>query len=149
MTAPLPSRAGGRVRTIPLQVDQLPGGGLRISSPAARGWAGTARTTYELARVVQQAFQEVAVASYARAKGMPYDLDVLTTHVPGDPLADTPQRRVRNASRRTARHKSYAVEDWTRMEDGRWRSPAGRAYRADSTAVQNVIRKRQEKGLPT
>ncbi len=146
MTVPLPGRTGARVRTIPLQVDQLPGGGLRISSPAARGWAGTARTSHELARVVQEAFQEVAVASYARAKGVPYDLDVLTIHVPGDPLAAVPQRRMR---RRTTRHKSYAVEDWTRMEDGRWRSPAGRAYRADSTAVQNVIRKRREKGLPT
>ena len=148
MTGPIPlSPHAGRVRTIPLRVDVLPSGELRLSSPAARGWSGTARTSHELARVVREAFREVSCASYARAKGEPYDLDVLTIRVAGDPLAGDQQRRIRG--QRTARHKSYAPEDWTRMDDGRWRSPGGRFYQADSTAVRNVIKKREEKGLPT
>lgn len=153
MTVParanLPTRpAGQRVRTIALQVDALEDGRLRISSPHARGWAATARTPVELARVVQEAYTEVACASYALARGQAYDLDQMTTHVPGDSLADAPQRRVRGAVR-TTRRKAYAPESWTRMDDGRWRSPSGRAYREDSTVVGNVIKRRQEKGLPT
>lgn len=138
-------RPGQRITVIPLQVELLPGGGLRLSSSAARGWAGVARSPYELARAVDTAFREVAVASYARWRNRPYDLDQLTEKVPGDPLAGQPARRVRGA--RVVR-KSYDVAEWTRMENGKWRSPSGRAYRADSTAVQNVVRKRAEKGLP-
>lgn len=140
-------RPGQRITTIPLQVELLPTGGLRLSSTAARGWAGVATTPLELARVVDAAFREVSVASYARYKKEPYDLDKLTERVPGDALADRAPRRIRGV--RTVRKKSYDVEDWTRLEDGRWRSPSGRAYRADSTAVQNVLKKRAEKGLPT
>lgn len=139
--------AGQRVRTIALQVDAMEDGRLRVSSPHARGWAATARTPLELAHVVQQAYTEVSCASYALARGQAYDLDQMTTHVPGDALADTPQRRVRGV--RTTRRKAYAPEAWTKMDDGRWRSPSGRAYREDSTAVQNVIKRRQERGLPT
>lgn len=147
-TFPLPRQPGGRrVQTIALQVEALEGGRLRISSPHARGWAGTAATPIELARAVQQAFAEVACASYALAHGRAYDLDQMTTHVPGDPLAAHPQRRVRG--RRTTRRKSHAPEDWVKYDDGRWRSPSGRTYREDTTAVRNVIKKRQERGLPT
>lgn len=141
-----PPASAQRVTTITLQVEALGAGGLRLSTPQARGWAAVARTQTELAKAVQAAYLEVSCASYARAKGAPYDLDVLTTHVPGDSLAAAPQRRVRG---RVARRKTYHVEDWTRMEDGRWRSPSGRVYREDTTAVRNVVRKRAEKGLPT
>lgn len=136
-----------RVSTIVLQVDALPAGGLRFSSPLARGWAGCANTPQELARVIHAAFVEVSVAAYARAHREAYDLDALTSQVLGDALAGVAPRRVRRP--RTVRHRSYAVEAWTKMEDGRWLSPSGRAYRADSAAVRNVVRKRADKGLPT
>jgi hypothetical protein len=141
------SQPGQRVRVIPLQVETLESGGLRISSPLARGWASVARNPTELARSIAAAYTEVACSSYARWKGAPYDLDAMTTHVPGDPLADTPQRRVRTG--RTTRVKQYAVEAWTKFDNGQWRSPSGRMYREDTMAVQNVIKKRKEKGLPT
>jgi hypothetical protein len=128
-------------------VESLEDGRLRISSPHARGWAAVASTPLDLAHVMRAAFNEVACASYALAKGQAYDLDQLTTHVPGDTLAADPQRRVRTG--RTTRRKSHAVELWTRYTDGTWRSPSGRVYREDTKAVQNVIKKRREKGLPT
>lgn len=147
-TPPIPgTQQGQRVRTITLQVETLDGGGLRLSTPLARGWATVARTQLELARGIEQAYREVACASYARARGRAYDLDAMTTHVPGDTLAAMPQQRVRGAGTRS--HRAQRVEAWSKLEDGRWRSPSGRAYRAESMHVQNVIRKRAERGLPT
>lgn len=146
--SPLPGApAAQRVRTIPLQVDCLPSGGYRLSSPLARGWAAVARTHGELAKAIQQAYVEVTVASYARAKGEAYDLDAMTMQVSGDPLAAMPPRRIRGA--RSERRQTYDVEDWTRLEDGRWRSPSGRAYREDTALVRNVRAKRDARGLPT
>lgn len=157
MTLPA-HRPGGRVTTIPLRVETLPGGRLRLSSPIARGWAAVASNPHELARAVEMAFTETAVAAYAKWKNRPYDLDQLTTPVSGDPLAAGPQARTRRPKSgsaedqelvgRRVRRVAYGVEDWTRLEDGRWRSPSGRAYRADSRLVQNVMRGRAEKGLP-
>jgi len=137
---------GQRVRVMTVQVEALKSGGFRLSSPQARGWAAVATTQRDLAIALQRGFVEVSCASYARAKGSHYDLDALTTHVPSDPLASTPQRRVRG--QRAKRREAYAPEAWTKYDDGRWRSPAGRVYRADSMAVKNVVRKRVAKGLP-
>lgn len=137
----------GRVSTIVVQVDALPDGRIRVSSPHARGWASAARTPVELARAVREAFHEVAVSSVARANHLPYDLDQLTSQVEGDLLAGGQQRRVR--STRGSRRPAHPPEAWERMEDGRWRSPSGRAYRENTTAVQSVLRKRQALGLPT
>lgn len=148
-STPFPARRPTqRVRTIALQVEALENGRLRISSPHARGWAGVAGNPMELAYVLGQAFTEVTCASYALAKGEPYDLDRMTTHVPGDALAANPQRRLRSGGR-TTRRKSHAPELWTKYEDGTWRSPAGRTYGENTRAVQNVIKRRREKGLPT
>jgi hypothetical protein len=138
--------AGQRVRTINLQVEKLPDG-IRISTPQARGWSAHARNSVDLVRALEAAFREVSCASYARAKGAPYDLDILTTQVPGDPLADQPRHRRRTG--RAVRHHAHDPAEWTKMEDGSWRSPGGRKYNPGSAAVRNVIRKRQEHGLPT
>jgi hypothetical protein len=148
MSSPVPiprRRAGQRVRTIALQAEKLPDGSMRISSPHARGWAGIARNSIELARVFEQAFAEVAVASYARQRGRAYDLDQLTSYVPGDSLAGTPQRRTRGAAARRAAHP---VEAWSMTDNGCWRSPAGRTYQPDSKMVANVLKRRAERGLP-
>lgn len=140
-TPPLPPLPPGqRVRSISLEVTHLPDGGYRLSTPLARGWAAVARDQVQLSQVMARAFLEVSCASYARLKGQVYDLDAMTTHVPGDPLADLPQRRAR-AGRRTVRRRTYDPQEWSRMEDGRWRSPSGRAYRPDSRVVQGVLAK--------
>lgn len=144
MTFPV-QRPGQRVRVIPLTVETLPGGALRLSTPHARGWAAVARTPQQLATAVHQAYLEVSVASYARAKGAAYDLDQLTQHVPGDALAGSPMQRVLQP--RTRSKKSHDVTAWTKLSDGSWLSPGGRTYRAETQAVQNVIRKRGRLGM--
>lgn len=133
-------------RAINIQVETLPGGRLRVSTPQARGWAAAASTPQELARAVQAAFAEVQVASYARAKNAGYDLDLLTEQVRGDPLAG--ERRAPSRSR--ARRRSYPVENWTKMEDqsGVWVSPSGRRYRPGTQVVRLVVAKREALGLP-
>lgn len=138
-----PSRPDARVTAISLTVEARPGGRYRISSPHARGWAAEVGTQLELARALKEAFTEVSVASYARAHNTPYDLDVLTERVAGDALANQPRARTGGIRRR----KTYHPADWTKFEDGRWQSPGGRTYRADSKQVQAVVRARLERGL--
>ena len=131
----------GRTTVITVQVEVLDGGRVRLSTPHARGWAAVAATPAELIAGLRGAFLEVDVASYARFRNRPYDLDVLTERVPDDPLAGSPGQRVR-------RVRLHLPELWCRMEDGRWRSPSGRVYRGESRAVQRVIEKRVRLGLP-
>jgi hypothetical protein len=136
---PLPGQYGHRPRQISLQVEALPDGRLRVSTPSARGWAAAARTPAELARAVESAFTEVSVAAYAKAHGQPYDLDVMTSQVPGDSLAGERPARQRRARSRV-RQGTYAPESWAELADGsgRWRSPSGRFYRGDSKVVRSV-----------
>lgn len=144
MTMP-PSRPDLRVRTISLTVEATPNGRYRLSTPYARGWAAEVGTQTELARAIATAFTEVTVASYARLKGTPYDLDALTERVEGDPLANRPRTRARTGQR--ARRKTYHPGDWRKFEDGRWQSPSGRVYREDTRQVQGVIKARLERGM--
>lgn len=143
---PIPQpHPGQRVRVIPLQAEILPQGGIRISSPLARGWAGHARDARELLNAITTAFNEVAIASYALAHGQTYDQSKLTEHVQDDPLAGTKMPRRRGP---VARRAAHPVEAWSLQDDGSWRSPAGRRYSADSAAVQRVVERRAAKGLP-
>lgn len=145
MTSLPPARPDARVTAISLTVEAQANGHYRISSPHARGWAAVVGTQTELAHALNRAFHEVSVASYARAHGAPYDLDVLTERVAGDPLANQPRARQRTGTRKRA---TYHPGDWERFEDGtRWRSPSGRIYRADSSQVRSVIRARLERGM--
>jgi len=138
-------RPGQRVRMIPLQAEILPEGGIRISSPLARGWAGHARTAAELANTLATAFVEVEVAGYALAKGENYDQDRLTEHVPDDALAGTKMARRRGP---VARRAAHPPEAWKMNDDGSWQSPAGRRYPETSPHVQRVIAKLQAKASP-
>lgn len=142
MTSLPSSRPDVRVTTISLTVEARADGRYRISSPHARGWAAEVGTQLELARALSTAFTEVAVASYARAHNAPYDLDVLTGQVAGDVLANQPQARTRSGGRR--KRKTYHPSEWTQFENGTWRSPGGRTYRADAKQVQAVVRARME-----
>lgn len=144
MTLP-PSRPDLRVRTISLTVEATPAGRYRLSSPHARGWAAEVGSQLELARAIASAFTEVSVASYARAKGTPYDLDALTERVEGDALANQPRTRARSGPR--GKRKTYHPADWRKFEDGRWQSPSGRVYRENTRQVQGVIRARLERGM--
>ena len=144
MTLP-PSRPDLRVHTISLTVEATPSGRYRLSTPHARGWAADVGNQTQLARAIAAAFVEVSVASYARAKGTPYDLDALTEQVAGDALASQPRTRSQVYAR--PRRKTYHPGDWTKFEDGRWRSPSGRMYRADTRQVQGVIKARLERGM--
>jgi hypothetical protein len=147
-----PRNVPHRARTINVQVEHMLDGTMRISTPHARGWAAVARTPMELARGLAQAFVETSVAAYARGRGEAYDLDVLTSHVPGDALANLPPQRVRSKS--PQRRKAHSPADWQKvtMEDrsgAMWRSPGGRMYGAETAAVRSVVRKRAAMGLPT
>lgn len=151
-----PAPVGHQVQSIELRVEALPGIGLRVSTPAARGWAAVARTPHDLARAVTAAFTEAQVAAHARWRGAEYDLDALTAAVPGDPMAP-PRERTR---RRTPgapgvgwksgqqRPDTYSPADWQRCDDGRWLSPGGRRYQQSNPIVVRVLAARRRLGLP-
>lgn len=145
-----------QVRTIDLKLETMPDGKLRISTPTARGWAAVAANPTELVRAVKDAFTEAQIAAHARWKGTEYDLDALTAALPGDPMAPPRARRSRRTpgapgvgwKRGQQRPDTYNPADWTRCEDGRWRSPAGRHYQPSNPVVGKVIAARRRLGLP-
>jgi hypothetical protein len=140
-----------RPTMIPLTVEYLPGGAVRVETPLTRGWSSVARTPQELARSIEAAFIEVTVAGYARAHNAKYDLSALTEQVDGDQrtslaaAAGTPSTHRPAGPGRPARHDPSA---WAKQPDGRWRAPSGRLFRAETQVVQNVLALRREHGLP-
>lgn len=143
-----------QVHTIALQVDAMPSGGYRIQTPQARGWAVVAHTPHQLAAALSQAFLEAQVAAYARWRGERYDLDDLTEPMAGDPLAPArahprPPTNTRPVGwgRNQQRPDVAPLEQWVRLPDGMWQSPAGRRYRSDSMMVSRVRARRRAAGL--
>lgn len=141
---PTPPPIRNQVRSIPLQVDALPGGRVRVSTPLARGWAAVASNPHELARVLAQAWMEAQLASYARWQGEMYELDVLTEVVPGDALAAAARTQ---EFRHRKRNDQYNPADWALLPDGNWRSPSGRSYRPDTAVVGRVRAARRRLGI--
>jgi hypothetical protein len=135
-----------QVRSVNVRLDVMPGGGMRVSTPDARGWAVVASGPRQLLDALAGAFTEAQVASYARWKGETYELDALTEVDNTDPLATTRQWRRRRG--RIARSDAHNAAEWTRLEDGRWRAPGGRVYRQDCDVVRKVRAKRRMLGEP-
>ena len=70
---PTRSTGAGRVRSVVVRIEALPGGLMRVSAPDATGWAAAARTPAELARAVTAALTEADIAAYSGARGRVYD----------------------------------------------------------------------------
>lgn len=132
---------GHRSRSIMLQVTENADGSYGLITPQAPGWGALVRNQPDLARALVAAFREVDVASYSRWKGQSYDMDGC-----GAAVVRRSRRRTRVQGR--SRADVYPPEEWVALPDGRWRSPSGRAYRADSRTVQRVRDKRKRLGLP-
>jgi hypothetical protein len=141
---PSPPAPAHRVRSLDIRLDVMPDGGMRVSTPQARGWAVVASGPRQLLGALQEAFTEAQVAAYSRWKGEPYELDALTEVDNTDPLATT--RQWQAPRDRTQRTDVPSPADWTQMHDGRWRSPGGRFYRDDCETVKKVLRKRRMLG---
>jgi hypothetical protein len=140
-----PAATRNQVRAIGLRVDALADGSLRLSVAGARGWARRVRTQGELARAVSEAFREAQIASYARWRGESYDLDQLAPVWPDDPdplVAAAPEVR---SSRRAGRSDVHDPMEWTPLDDGSWRSPSGRVFGANTSAVRRVQAKRAQR----
>jgi len=151
-----PAATGHQARQVTLHVEAMPDGRLRVSTPSARGWAVVVRSRDELARAVTTAFTEAQVAAYARWRAERYDLDHLTEPMAGDPMAPPrrPGRRPTNTGltgwgRNQIRPDAHPPEEWTKLPDGRWQSPAGKAYGPATKMAQQVMARRRNAGLPT
>jgi len=151
---PAPPGVRHQVRAVTLQVEQLPDGRFRLSTPSARGWAAVGRNPNELGRAVAAAFVEAQCAAYARWRGQRYELDELTEPIPGDPMAP-PRRPVRPRTarqnvgwgRNQERPDTHPVEQWEALPDGRLRSPGGQVYQRDTVIGQRVIARAKRAGV--
>lgn len=145
---PTRSTRAGRVRSVVVRIDDLPGGLLRVSAPGAQGWAAAARSPHELARAIQAAFTEHDIAAYAAGHGRVYDGQPAALGVDARGGQPRPARPDRKPSPRR-RSDTYDPAAWRVDEVGRLVSPSGkRSYPATSWVAQRVIAQREAMGLP-
>lgn len=125
-------------------------GTLLLSTPMTPGWCVPASTPAELARGIEQAFTECALAAYARLRGVLYDLAETEDEIPAEayargarhpaepPADDEPVDEV--TRRRRKKHpKTHEPEDWVELSDGYVRSPAGRRYAPHTPQARRVL----------
>lgn len=130
-----------------IYVSRRPGGGFLLRTPLCPGWCVPARTPAELAMMMERAWQEAAVAAYARLRGVLYDLAETEETIPASayPAVGTshPAERsdeVAERRRRRQRHPAtHEPEQWVELEDGNWMSPKGRRYGPETRQVRAVV----------
>lgn len=131
---------------------RTPDGALRLSSPWTPGWAYVARCPASLARGVELAYAEAAIAAYARLRGVLYDLAETEEQIPPEayargtrhpeePVLDEVERR-----RRRNHPNTHAPEAWVELSDGAMLSPGGKRYRPDSLVASRVRARRASSG---
>lgn len=128
-----------------LTVSRAQGGRLVLRTPLTPGWAYSCATPAELARGVEQAYAEAAIAAYARLRGALYDLAETEETIPASAYpAGRPHPAERQvdevaARRRRSKHPTtHPPELWVELDDGRWLSPSGRRYGPDTAVVASV-----------
>lgn len=149
-----------------ITVERTTSGALRVSSPDAPGWSSVATDRVALLRAIDEAFSEAAVAAYARSRGKPYDVALHDqaaeeASLTGKVLPLHPAARERmmqglacsvggalegHSTRPGDVHDPLA---WRPLADGRWVSPSGRTYGANTQVVQRVMEKRSNMGVGT
>ncbi len=145
---PMRSTRAGRVRSVVVRIEDLPGGLLRVSAPGAQDWAAAVRSPHELARAIRAAFTEHDIAAYAAGHGRVYDGEPAALGV--DARGGKP-RKARPDRKPSARRRSdtYDPAAWRVDDVGRLVSPSGkRSYPATSWVAQRVIAQREAMGLP-
>jgi hypothetical protein len=137
-------------------VSRGPGGRLILRTPLTPGWAFPATCPAELARGIEQAWTECALAAYARLRGALYELAETEEVIPPEAYAhgaehpaETPDEVEAARRRKRARHPAtHEPEQWTELSDGGWLSPTGRRYGPDTKQVRAVVASRGTRRQP-
>ncbi len=133
-----------------LRVRRLDDGRLRFTTPSCPGWAFVAHRPDMIAAALSQAWTEVAIAAYARLRGVLYDGAEHEDQLPAGatpagtrhPAEPEPPAVDEVAKRRRTKHpRTHPAEEWVDLGSGYWRSPTGRRY-GSSTAVVASVRAR-------
>jgi hypothetical protein len=122
------SRRPHEPESLTLEVSRMDGGGLILRCPLAPGWAVPARTPAELATRMEQAWQEAAIAAYARLRGVLYDLAETEETIPPEAFPATgpsTRRSPRTRSRPAAGAASGTRPRTSRSSGWSWRTGAG------------------------
>lgn len=135
-------------------VSRGPGGRLILRTPMTPGWSFPATTPAELARGIEQAFAECAIAAYARLRGALYDLAETEEVIPAAAYAagslhpaepaPAPEPELTELEKRRRRNhpRTHPPEEWVELSDGAMLSPSGRRYQPDSLVASRVRARR-------
>lgn len=152
---------GGR-----LVIERTTSGGYDVTSPDAPKWRAHADSRVALLAALDVGFREADVASYAQRRGQAYDLDLhdrasAEAAMTGQVLPfDAEEREAMlgtlaasvGIADTSARRSPSDVHDplaWRPLANGRWASPSGRVYGADTQVVARVVAKRSAMGVDT
>lgn len=125
-----------------------PDGALILRTPVTPGWAYCCRRPSDLAQGIELAYAEVAVAMYARWRGVLYDLAETEEEIPaaayaaGTPHPAEPRLDEVEQRRRRNHPNTHAPEAWVELSDGAMLSPGGKRYRPDSLVASRVRARR-------
>lgn len=123
---------------VTVTIRRLSSGRIRFDSPQLPGWARALEPREPVGRIATEALTEAQIADYSRQRGVEYDG---AEHAP-------PRRRPGLFATGRAGGRLNPA-DWTPLPDGRWLSPGGRRYGADTQRAREVRRARERLGLPT
>lgn len=143
------SRRPHEPEQLTILVSRGPGGRLILRTALTPGWAFPATCPAELALGIEQAFNEAAIAAYARLRGVLYELAETEECIPPAAYpavdtqhpADTPDEVAQARRRRRQQHPAtHEPEQWVELEDGSMLSPRGRRY-GPQTRVASAVRR--------
>lgn len=127
-----------QIKKITVTVEQLEGGRLRVTMPAAPGWVGVGRTPIEIVQVLRRAYTEAQVAAHSSWRGTVYDHPAAPQH-----------RRHKPRSRGKRRSDVFDPSGWCLDDTGKWVSPgAGHRFPENTQVVARVKAARKALGLP-
>lgn len=128
---------------VPLIIQRTASGGLRMASPLLPGWVAVAHGSTETTRALEVALREAELLRYAEERGYVYDAQPFVPEVEARPVL----RAIQRSNGQWNWRASHDPACWVPLDNGKWRSPSGSEYRADSQVVQRVIQLRREQGL--
>ena len=123
---------------VPVILERLPSGRVRLSSPAVPDWQRAAAGAQQIARAVTDllaaAITEAQIREYrARRQALKHPI-----HNQRRAETGATYQRFTDADGRTVRRVGHNPHAWTEQADGSWLSPSGRTYAAGTQVVQRV-----------
>lgn len=123
---------------VPVILEQLPSGRVRLSSPVLPDWQRAAQGSQQIARAVTDLLAAAVTEAQVRAYRARRQAIKHAVHNDRRTTTGASYQRFIGPDGRTVRRVGHNPHSWTEQPDGSWRSPSGRTYRASSQVVARV-----------